>query len=101
MHNFVDFCVYYNMFSLVTERGKYLRVRKNVTASDVISTFSCPADDTFCGQIIALTAPKRFVYAIAGDTYGKIAKRESVDVVQLRSLNGNKAIYPTLRIWLP
>ena len=89
------------MFLLATERGKYLRVRKNVTANDVISTFSCPAEQTFCGQIIAITPPKRFVYALAGDTYALIASREGVREKSLRELNGNKALYPTARVWLP
>ena len=89
------------MFSLVTERGKYLRVRKNVTANDVIAAFSCPVGYTFYGQIIALTAPKRYVFAAAGDTYAKIADREGVDETGLRALNGDKTLYPTLRIWLP
>lgn len=78
-----------------------MRVRKNVTANDVISTFSCPAEQTFCGQIIALTPPKRFVYALAGDTYGLIAIREGVAEESLRELNGNKTLYPTARVWLP
>ena len=101
MHVFVDFCVYYSMFSLVTERGKYLRVRKNITANGVAETYSCPAECAFCGQIIALTPPKRFVYALAGDTYEKIAEREGADESELMVINGGKTLYPTLRVWLP
>lgn len=89
------------MFSLVTERGKYLRVRKNMTANDVVNAFSCPTGSTFCGQIIAITPPKRFIFVLAGDTYGKIAKREGVDEAKLIELNGGKTLYPTLRLWLP
>ena len=89
------------MFSLVTERSKYLRIRKNVTKEDVISAFSVPVKEVFCGQIIPLSAPARYCYALAVDTYRKIAEREKTDEETLRRLNDNVNVYPTLRIWLP
>ena len=89
------------MFSLVTERGKYVRIRKSVKKEDVIKTFSYPAGEIFCGQIIEIGAPKRFCYALAGDTYSKIAARERVDEGELKKLNRNRPVYPTLRVWLP
>ena len=89
------------MFSLVKEQGKYLRVRGRVKKEDIISAFSCPVGDVFCGAIIEIKAPKRYCYALAGDTYALIAARENADEKELRELNSNKIIYPTLRIWLP
>ncbi|MDE7379493.1 MAG: LysM peptidoglycan-binding domain-containing protein [Clostridia bacterium] len=89
------------MFSLVTERGKYLRIRKRVKREDVISTFSIPAGEVFFGEIIELGSPVRSCRAQVGDTYAKIALRERVDEEELRALNNNAAIYPTLRVWLP
>lgn len=89
------------MFSLTLERGRYLRIRKGVTDKDVSAAFCCPADKVFCGKIIELSPPKRFVYALAGDTYGAIARRERVNEELLRKENGDRAVYPTLKIWLP
>ncbi len=90
------------MFSLVTERGKYLRVRKNVSKDDVVATYKIPVGgEFFCGRIIALGTPKRYCYAEPDDTYEKIAEREGADAEELKTLNGNTAVYPTRRIWLP
>ena len=90
------------MFSLVTERGKYLRIRGEVKESEVISALGCPfSGDLFQGAVIKILPPKRCVYATVGDTYAKIAARERVDEAQLKSLNGDKTLYPTMRVWLP
>lgn len=89
------------MFTLKTERGKYLRVRRGVSQEDVIGQFSCPVNGLFCGAILSLGKPTRYCYARVGDSYEKIARREGVDEDKLRSLNGGAVIYPTLRIWLP
>ena len=89
------------MFSLVTERGKYLRVRNGVTKEEIISAYSQPVGDVFAGAVIPLLPPKRHCFASVGDTYAKIAARERVDEAELKKLNGGAVIYPTLKIWLP
>ena len=89
------------MFSLVTERGKYLRVRNGVTKADIISAYSQPVGDVFAGAVIPLLSPKRYCFAAVGDTYAKIAARERVNEAELKKLNGGAVIYPTLKIWLP
>ena len=89
------------MYSLVTERGRYLRIRNGVKKDDVVAAFSIPAGELFFGQIIELKSAKRFCYARVGDTYRSIACRERVDDGDLRELNANAVIYPSLRVWLP
>lgn len=90
------------MFLLVTERGKYLRIRKNVKKDQIIRLFSVPVTgEAYCGKIILLTEPKRFIYANAGASYKSIAQKEGVDEEQLKRLNGGEVIYPTKRVWLP
>ena len=89
------------MFSLTLERGRYLRIRKGVTDKDVSVVFGCPSPKVFCGEIIKLSPPKRYLYAQAGDTYASIAKRVGVDEALLRAENCARAVYPTLKIWLP
>ena len=89
------------MFSLTLERGMYLRIRKGVTEKEVSAVFGCPSPKVFCGEIIKLSPPKRFLYALAGDTYATIARREGVDETLLRAENNARAVYPTLKIWLP
>lgn len=89
------------MFSLTLERGRYLRIRKWVTDKDVSETFFFPAEGVFCGAIIPLSPPKRYCYAKVGDTYATVSRREGVNENRLRELNNGRAIYPTLKIWLP
>ena len=79
----------------------YLRIRKGVTEKEVSAVFGCPSPKVFCGEIIKLSPPKRFLYALAGDTYATIARREGVDETLLRAENNARAVYPTLKIWLP
>lgn len=89
------------MFSLTLERSSYLRIRKGVTEKDISAVYGCPSPKVFCGEIIKLSPPKRFLYALAGDTYATIAKREGVDETLLRAENGGRVLYPTLKVWLP
>ncbi|MCM1437871.1 MAG: LysM peptidoglycan-binding domain-containing protein [Roseburia sp.] len=89
------------MFSLTLERGRYLRIRKRVTEKEVVNAFRCPVHKVFCGEIIELPPPKRYCYALAGDTYKSIAEREGVNEEELCALNKNTAVYPTQKVWLP
>lgn len=89
------------MFSLTLERGRFLRIRKGVTEKDVSAVFGFPQGKVFCGEIIKLFPPKRYCYALAGDTYATISRRERVDEALLRAQNDARAVYPTLKVWLP
>ncbi len=89
------------MFSLTLERGRYLRIRKGITEKEVSAAFGCPVPKVFCGEIIKLSPPKRYCFALVGDTYATIAARERVNEQSLRRQNGDRAVYPTLKIWLP
>lgn len=90
------------MFSLECERGKYLRIRGATDKEEIIRLFSAPVTgELFVGRILALSGPKRFIYATVGDTYKSIARRERVDEGKLRALNGDAAIYPTKRVFIP
>lgn len=89
------------MFRLVTERGKYLRIRANVTKNDVTATFSMPVGELFCGKILELTSPKQVYRAMVGDTYESIATKFGVSVDELKELNSDSAVYPTKAVWIP
>ncbi len=96
------FCIYNSMFSLITERGRYIKIRSKVSREELTARFSQPvAGEIFCGRIIELSPPARFTYAAAGETYLKIARREGVDYEKLKRLNPAGEPYPTQRVWLP
>ena len=91
------------MILLCLERGAYLRVRKGVKKCDIEREFSFPVNaEVYAGAIIpVLPEPGGYCYAIAGDSYSTIAKREGADVEELKKLNGDAPLYPTKKIWLP
>lgn len=89
------------MFQLVTERGRYLRIRANVNKNDVTDVFSIPADGLFCGKILEMTSPKTVCRARIGDTYESIAHAYGVSVEELKKLNSDQPVYPTKVIWIP
>ena len=89
------------MFRLVTERGKYLRIRENVQKDEVTDVFSMPVDELFCGKIVEITSPKQVYRARVGDTYESIARTYGVSVEELKKLNSDNAIYPTKAVWIP
>ena len=91
------------MILLCLEKGKYLRVRRGVQKRDIERAFGFPVSaEVYEGAILpVLPAPSGFCYALPGDSYLSIAIRESVDVEELKKLNGFAPIYPTKKIWLP
>ena len=91
------------MILLSLERGAYLRVRKGVDKHDIERAFNFPINcEVYEGAIIpVMRAPRGFCYALAGDSYCAIAKREGVDEEELKRLNGNCALYPTKKVWIP
>ena len=91
------------MILLVLERGAYLRVRKGVKKRDIEREFGFPvnAEVSEGGIIPVLAKPGGFCYALAGDSYFTIARREGVDEQELKSLNGNAELYPTKKVWIP
>lgn len=89
------------MFSLITERGKYLRIRRHVTKTDVESEFRFAVRGRiFEGGVIVLEDEQKFCYARPFDTYETVAAREGGDAETLKNLNDNAVIYPTMRVWL-
>lgn len=89
------------MFQLVTERGKYLKIRENVNKNDVMEAFSMPVDELYCGKIIEVTSPRAVYRARIGDTYESIAGAYGVSAEKLKELNSDAALYPTKAVWIP
>jgi len=91
------------MFTLLLERGRYLKVRSGVSKSDIERDFSFPVhDEIFTGAIILIAPrPKGYCYALPGDSYESIAKRQGADCEEIKRYNGNNPLYPSKKVWLP
>ena len=82
------------MFTLVTDRSKYFRVKRGQSAEELESELKTPVSGAvFAGRIIEV-APGNFqrYAAQVGDTYGTIA---------LKFGAGFKPVYPTCKLFVP
>lgn len=91
------------MFTLVTDRSKYFRVKRGQTRSDIESTLKTPVKgEIFAGRIIKLSPRELDEYtAEVGDNYRIIAEKLALDVEELKELNDNKPVYPTCKVFVP
>lgn len=91
------------MFTLVTDRSEYFRVKRGQTAAQIENALSLPVSGkVFAGRIIRAGTQKLFRYtAEVGDTYKSVARKFAVDEAELKGLNACKPIYPTCKIFVP
>ncbi len=91
------------MFTLVTDRSRYFRIKKGQCAAEIESVLSTPVTGTaFAGKIIPVAEKnlKRYV-AEVGDTYRTIALKFGADEEQLKKTNNFKPVYPTCKVFVP
>ena len=91
------------MFTLVTDRSKYFRVKRGQSAADIEKVFGIPVNgEVFSGKIIPLNSGKFVRYCAAvGDTYRTVALKFGVDEGLLKEVNGNAPVYPTRKLFVP
>ena len=91
------------MFTLVTQKSKFYRVKRGQTKSSVEKELGFPVYGSFfAGKIIPVFEKKFKVYSAAvGDTYKSIAEKFQSDEQELKTFNGGKPVYPTCKIFVP
>ena len=91
------------MFTLITDRSRYFKVKRIQSADEVEAEFGTPVTgDCFSGRIIKLRKEKlKKVTAAVGDTYATLAKKYGIGEAELRELNYSKPVYPTCKIFVP
>ncbi len=91
------------MFTLVTDRNKYFRVKRGQCARDIESHFGVPVlGGAFAGRIIEVGDKTYSRYtADVGDTYRTVALKFGVDEKLLEEANGNAPVYPTKKLFVP
>ena len=89
------------MFTLVTDRSKYYRVKRGQGAREIENTLLTPAGEVFCGAIIAVYPRKLFIYnVLPHETYQSVARKFGADCEELEKINGG-ALYPTRKLFVP
>lgn len=91
------------MFTLITDKSKYFRVKRGQTAAAIEKTLSVPVlGQTFSGRIIIIGNENLIPYtAEVGDTYRTIALKFGTDETELKKINGFKPVYPTCKLFVP
>lgn len=91
------------MFTLVTDRSKYFRVKRGQSAGDIEKVLKTPVSGcVFEGRIIEVAEGNFTLYtARVGDTYRTVALKFGADEEKLKRANGNKPVYPTCKLFVP
>ena len=91
------------MFTLVTDRSKYFRVKRGQSAGEIEKVLKTPVSGAlFEGRIIVVRDENLTVYTAAvGDTYRTVALKFGADERQLKEINGSKPVYPTCKLFVP
>ncbi len=91
------------MFTLVTDKSRYFRVKRGQVSEDIEKALGMPViGEVFAGEIIPVIDIKLTLYTAAvGDTYRSIALKTGADEATLKKINGGKHIYPTCKLFVP
>ena len=91
------------MFTLVTDRSRYFRVKRGQSAEEIERVLKTPVHgEAFAGAVVEVWSEKLTEYTAAvGDTYRTVALKFGADERQLRKLNADKPVYPTCKLFVP
>ena len=91
------------MFTLVTDKSEYFRVKRGQSRAEVENALSVPVTGkVFAGAIIKAGKRQYARYtAEVGDTYKTVALKFRADEEDLKRINGNKPVYPTCKLFVP
>lgn len=91
------------MFTLITDRSRYFKVKRGQSAGEIERILNTPVcGEAFAGKIVRVSEEKLLpVTAGVGDSYRTIAARCGVPESHLKEINGSKHVYPTCKIFVP
>ena len=90
------------MFTLVTDRCEYYKVKRGQGAKEIENTLFTPAGEVFCGAVIAVSRQKLAAYSVKpAETYKSIAGKFSCGEEELKKLNNDRPLFPTCKLFVP
>ena len=91
----------YQMFTLVTDRSKYFRVKRGQTKAEVETALCVPVKNFFCGAI-AEVGEKMEIYTCQPlENYLTLSRKFGVSVEELKEANFSKPVYPSCKLFVP
>ena len=89
------------MFTLVTDRSKYFRVKRGQTKAEVEAALCVPVKNFFCGAI-AEVGDKMEIYVCRPlESYTTVSRKFGVPVEELKRINFSKPVYPSCKLFVP
>lgn len=89
------------MFTLVTDRSKFFRVKRGQSEREIEKTFCVPLSGVFDGAILGVEGSYTAYAAQPGDSYKKIAERFGLEEGELRKINLDRPVYPSRKLYIP
>lgn len=89
------------MFTLVTEKSRFYRVKRGQSAKEIESVLCVPCGEAFCGAIIEADGDFDVYLVKPCETYRSLAAKFRRGEEELRQANNNRPLYPTQKLFVP
>lgn len=91
----------YQMFTLVTDRSKYFRVKRGQTKAEVEAALRTPIKNFFCGAIAETGEELELYICRPMESYGSISVKFGIPVEELKRINFSRPVYPSCKLFVP
>ena len=91
----------YQMFTLVTDRSKYFRVKRGQTKAEVEAALCVPVKNFFCGAIAEVGDKMEIYTCLPLESYLSLSRKFGVPVEELKRINFSKPVYPSCKLFVP
>ena len=91
----------YQMFTLVTDRSKYFRVKRGQTKAEVESVLRTPIKNFFCGAIAETGEEVEHYICRPMESYQSISSKCGISVEELKRINFSRPVYPSCKLFVP
>ena len=90
------------MFTLVTDRSKYFRVKRGQCKEEIEAEFGFPiGESVFCGAIVKV-GDRLQIYTVRPlESYESISRKLGVPCGELKEINFSKPVYPSCKLFVP
>lgn len=90
------------MFTLVSDRSKYFRVKRGESAARIEKELSFPlSGEVFAGRIIEVKEPMTVYTVKPAESYAVISEKTGTAEEELKKINNFKPLYPSCKLFVP
>lgn len=89
------------MFTLVTDRSKYFRVKRGQTKTEVEAELNTPLKEFFYGAVCEVIDGLEPYIVQPMESYETVARKTGASVEKLKRINFSRPLYPTCKLFVP